>query len=190
MSNAAPQTGEPTMEEILASIRRIISEEEGEPAAKAAESAAVAQPPAEGAEPPEADAGDDDDVLELTEIVPEPAPTPEPAAATPRPRPILVEPDNDIAFDSVPSMMPDLPEAAPERVEGLVARDVVERAGAAFDRLHRDMAITESAAGNSIEGLVRQMLKPMLKQWLDDNLPEIVETIVREEVSRVASRRR
>jgi cell pole-organizing protein PopZ len=171
------------MEEILASIRRIISEEEGEPAAKPADEEAPAPPQAAT---PAAQA-EDEDVLELTDIVADPVPL----AAAPRPRPTLVEPDDDISFDAVPSRQPE-PEFEPEQepLGGLIAEEVVERAGAAFDRLHRDTAITETVAGNSIEGLVRQILKPMLKRWLDDNLPDIVETIVREEVARVASRRR
>ena len=92
MSDAAPQAGEPTMEEILASIRRIISEEDAEaPAADA-----VAEPEtADLAAEPAVDS--DDDVLELTDVVPEPAPAP-----APRPRPSLVQPADDIVFDALP----------------------------------------------------------------------------------------
>jgi len=182
MSNAAPQTGEPTMEEILASIRRIISEEEGEPAPAAAE---PVEPVAEAPAAAPKVAAAEEDVLELTDVVEEPAPvSPPQPAPQPRPRPALVEPVDDIAFDPEPEPM------RGSMTSGLVAEEVVERAGAVFDRLTRDMAITESAAGNSIEGVVRALLKPMLKQWLDENLTDIVETIVREEVARVASRRR
>src|SRR5690242_3820215 len=106
MSNAAPQTGEPTMEEILASIRRIISEEEGEPAKPAGEEAAAAPAPVAEAAPQPVQP-DDDDVLELTQIVHDSAPKPEPVLAAvppppPRARPTLVEMENDIAFDGEP----------------------------------------------------------------------------------------
>jgi cell pole-organizing protein PopZ len=170
MSNAAPQTGEPTMEEILASIRRIISEEEVEatPAAAAPEAAEPAMTADEG-----------DDILELTNIVPEPAPAP-------RQRPALVQPADDIAFDAEPE-----PEPEPEPLDdGLVAAAVVDRAASAFDALHRGIAISETKAGGSLEGLVREMMKPLLKQWLDTNLPDLVERVVREEVERVTNRRR
>jgi cell pole-organizing protein PopZ len=168
MSNAAPQTGEPTMEEILASIRRIISEEEveGAPAAAAPEAAEPAMTADEG-----------DDILELTNIVPEPAPAP-------RQRPALVQPADDIDFHAEP-------EPEPEALDdGLVAAAVVDRAASAFDALHRGIAISETKAGGSLEGLVREMMKPLLKQWLDTNLPDLVERVVREEVERVTNRRR
>ncbi|MBL9010178.1 MAG: DUF2497 domain-containing protein [Alphaproteobacteria bacterium] len=188
MSDAAPQAGEPTMEEILASIRRIISEEDAEaPAAAASAEPEAAAPAAE----PEEDA--DDDVLELTDVVPEPAPVP-----APRPRPSLVQPADDIVFDSLPEPapepeladLPDLPDFAPDEDEGIVAPAVIDRAASAFSALERDIAIAHSAAGASLEGLVREMMRPMLKQWLDAHLPDLVERVVRDEVERVASRRR
>lgn len=173
MSNAAPQAGEPTMEEILASIRRIISEEEAD-SSKADEPSAAAQPPA-----------DETDVFELTDVVePEPAPPPPPA---PRPRPSLVEPVNDVAFEAAPEPEP-AAEAEPE--EGLVDDAVVDRAASAFAALHRNVEIAATPGGNTLEGMVKAMMKPMLKQWLDDHLPALVENIVREEVERVANRRR
>lgn len=41
----------------------------------------------------------------------------------------------------------------------------------------------------SLEGMVREMLRPMLAEWLDTNLPEMVETMVRDEISRIAGKR-
>lgn len=169
MSNAAQQTGEPTMEEILASIRRIISEEESDPALKA---------DAETDAPPEAVA-EDTEVFELTNVV-------EPEAPPPRPRPALVEPADDLAFESEPEPTA----AAPVGDDGLVAPAVIERAASAFEALHRNVAVAATPAGNSLEGLIREMMKPLLKQWLDDHLPALVENIVREEVERAANRRR
>lgn len=179
MSNAAPQSGEPTMEEILASIRRIISEEEQDPTLKPD---AVAAPEAGDDAPPA-----DDEVFELTNVVAE-----EPAPPPPAPRrPTLVSPAEDIAFDA--------PQPAPVRAaeplhepaeEQLVAPAVIDRAGAAFERLHRTASFTDAPGGPSIESMIREMIKPMLKGWLDDHLPGIVERIVAEEVERVASRRR
>lgn len=178
MSNAAPQqAGEPTMEEILASIRRIISEEEGE-GVKADEAAA-----------PAADAQDDEsDVFELTNVVePPPEAAPEPPA---RPRPSLVETD-DVAFVADSEPAPAAPvEAEEPAAGGLVAPDVVDRAASAFAALHRNVEISATPSGNTLEGMVQAMMKPMLKQWLDDHLPALVENIVREEVERVANRRR
>ena len=184
MSDAAPQAGEPTMEEILASIRRIISEEEVE-APPAAEAAAEPEAAAPAEEPEE-------EILELTDVVPElSAPAPAPA---PRPRPSLVQPADDIAFAPQPEPeladLPDEPDMPDDEAEGLIAPAVIDRAASAFVALERDIAIAQSEAGKSLEGLVRAMIRPMLKQWLDTHLPDVVERVVRDEVARVASRRR
>ena len=172
MSNAAPQASEPTMEEILASIRRIISEEETAPAVK---------PEADAAEPTAT--ADEPDVFELTDVV-EPATAPPPPA--PRPRPSLVEPA-DVAFEAAAEPEPP---AAEREEEGLVETAVIDRAASAFAALHRNVEVSSTPGGNSLEGMVREMMRPMLKQWLNDHLPALVENVVREEVERVANRRR
>ena len=41
----------------------------------------------------------------------------------------------------------------------------------------------------SLEGLVREMLRPMLSQWLDTNLPPMVEQMVRDEIARIAGKK-
>ena len=41
----------------------------------------------------------------------------------------------------------------------------------------------------SLEGLVREMLRPMLSRWLDENLPEMVENLVKAEIARIAGKR-
>lgn len=174
------------MEEILASIRRIISEDEApaEAAPPAPEPEPVAAAPepepevsmddqiaalrdAAGVEPEEDDDGD----LELTQKVethgdldfveatpsPEPAPEPEPPA-------VLAEP--------------------PPPVEGLVSEHVAAAAAATFGRL--SSSILMPAEGRTLEDVVREMLRPMLQQWLDDNLPGIVQQAVEAEVDRIS----
>jgi uncharacterized protein len=59
----------------------------------------------------------------------------------------------------------------------------------AFSRLAEQMFGREDG-GRSIDDLARELLHPMLKQWLDENLPRIVEQLVREEIERVARRGR
>jgi uncharacterized protein len=46
----------------------------------------------------------------------------------------------------------------------------------------------EVTGSDTLEGLVREMLKPMLKDWLDANLPDVVERVVAKEVSRITGR--
>ena len=52
------------------------------------------------------------------------------------------------------------------------------------------MVLKPQAEGdnNTLEGLVREMLRPMLKQWLDANLPELVEGMVAKEIARITGR--
>ena len=176
------QNAEPTMEEILASIRRIISEDEPAPEASTA---------AESATPPhgdEHDIGDDDDILELTERVeaPEEAPyDPGPSETSgdldiyERPAPRRSDPP--IAAD-IEADFGDLPEE-----EALVSAPIAASASSAFDQLARTIAMP--GEGRTLEDVVRELLRPMLKDWLDAHLPGIVETAVEAEVERISRRR-
>jgi cell pole-organizing protein PopZ len=181
---------EPTMEEILASIRRIISEDDA-PAADAAPAPqgdepptpleAEASPPA-AAEEPEApppapepvqaaavEDDDEDDALELTERVETVGDldvyTP-PAETAPSPRPAPP------------------PEPAARPVEALVSEQAASAAASAFGQL--SAAILMPQQGRTLEDVVRELLRPLLQQWLDDNLPAIVQQSVAAEVERIA----
>ena len=71
--------------------------------------------------------------------------------------------------------------------EGLVSGATVEASKAALAMLSQ-LSVDPRADGNTLDGLVREMLRPMLKQWLDANLPDIVERIVAREVARILGR--
>jgi cell pole-organizing protein PopZ len=184
---------EPTMEEILASIRRIISEDDA-PAAAApeAESAPAEEPePAAASEPFQIDEGDEDDVLELTEPAP-PLKAPEPApVAAPAPAPAPAESLGDLDVFSRPEPKPEpRPAYAPvslDEDDGLTGAPTADHAASMFGQLSRTLAMP--AEGRTLEDVVRELLRPMLKQWLDTNLPSIVETAVQAEVERISRRR-
>lgn len=176
------------MEEILASIRRIIADDtaqEGKTPPRAPEAPKPAAP-ASGAAMSQADidamlAGqeDDDGVLELTEEV-----EPEPVAAPAGFRQVAA---NDVVFrDDEPAPAPAAPEPvrfpAPN-VENLLSPATNAAVSAAFGSLASTMLAENS---RTIEDLVREMLRPMLKAWLDDNLPGLVERMVRAEIERVS----
>ena len=180
---------EPTMEEILASIRRIISEDDA-PAAAEAEPAAVAdEPPAALAEepapppPPEPVAiEEDDDILELTE--PEPAPAPAQTMG-----------DIEVFPRSQPEPEPE-PEPAPAfsapvfddaEEDSLISPPAASQAASAFSQLSRTVSMPSE--GRSLEDVVREMLRPMLMDWLHTHLSGIVETAVQAEVERISRRR-
>jgi len=185
---------EPTMEEILASIRRIISEDD-QP--QAAEPAAEAAPePDRPAEPNTAD----DEVLDLTDRVEQPAAAAESigdldvfpredAAPAPAPEPEY-SPPPPAAYEP-PAPAP-APEPASARAgasddDGLVSRSSAESAAASFASLSQSLMMPKE--GRSLEDIVREMMKPMLKEWLDQNLPAIVQRTVQEEVERIARSR-
>ena len=185
---------EPTMEEILASIRRIISEDDAPAAAAPAAEAEAAPEPEPPPEPVHHafDEGDDDDVLELTEPVARahvPEPEPEPAETlgdielSPRPAPPRPAPAPAPAYTPPAHEEED---HAPH--EGLISSPNADIAASAFGQLSRTLAMP--AEGRTLEDVVRELLRPMLKDWLDRNLSGIVETAVQAEVERISRLRR
>lgn len=215
--NQPAKSHEPSMEEILASIRRIIADDDakaGAPAAavepppppRPAPVAAVTSPapmppsPLEFVNdiPPAPEpvaAPDPTDVLELTEEMR--APDPEPA---PQFRTMDAQPDVVFAEEPPPepeAPQPELPAYDPlenarrtlsaqmqvETDQPLLSRS----ASAAVDSAFASLAHTVlSQNARTLDDLVKEMLRPMLKSWLDDNLPSLVERLVRAEIERVS----
>jgi hypothetical protein len=231
------------MEEILASIRRIIADDEAKPAAAEKAAAVVAPPPevepppqpakaavksAPPAPPPAAKAAaapppkpaapapaasnnqddidsllasleeatpaaevrppqPDGDVFELTDemALPDPAP-----AAPPAPSFRKVEPQDDVVFtesaaarslNRQPSYEPPPIETAP--APPIISGTTMRAVESAFNSLANTVL---SNNARTLEDLVKEMLRPMLKSWLDDNLPGLVERIVKAEIERVS----
>ena len=195
MANTA-NTQEPTMEEILASIRRIISED-GEEAAKPAETpkpkaAAPAAKPAPKLAPQPEPEDADEDVLELTEIVPEedePAPAQRAAAVD----------DDVVMVERSPMKSIPKPELRSSRArytedegQGLLSEQVRDQASSSFMQLTRSTLVSETSPADprSLEALVQDMLRPVLEDWLNQHLPGIVERLVQQEIDRVSRKGR
>ena len=205
---------EPTMEEILASIRRIINEDEDE--AKPAEAEAEAAPePVEEPEPePEPEdevefdaepefaeeeaAPSDDDVLELTDRVEDETAGTDPISIADdlmivdrEEEEMQAEPEEEPEPEPEPAPRPQAKPAAsaPAEEEELLGEVQASAASSAFAALSGALKVS-SDQGLTLEGIVRELLRPMLKQWLDENLPAIVEEKVEAENERVARRRR
>lgn len=173
------------MEEILASIRRIISEDDAPAEADATEPASAA-PADSGAS---ASGAEEDDVLELTEALDEGGRTPAfEHAFEQAPSPTESSGDLDIfAREPEPRREPARrPEPQATADGGLVSEPAAQTAASAFGQLAQSVSMPRD--GRSLEDVVREMLRPMLKDWLDQNLPGIVETEVRAEVERIARR--
>lgn len=206
----AEKEEEPSMEEILASIRRIISEDDEEPAAEKADDA-VAEPEAEAEPEPTPDPVEEEEVLELTEddleedasqddidnmfdsidessdeddelvLEDEPEEEPEqeeePETAEEEPEEIAATPAMDMGIDDVDPA---------EDEEALVSADAGDNIMGQFDALSALLTTGYQGSGNTLEDLVRELLRPMLKEWLDANLPEIAERMVAKEIARLA----
>jgi uncharacterized protein len=177
------------MEEILASIRRIIADDD----------ASKSPPKAENPMPPPP-----------TPMAPsKPAPAPRPVAATPPPvEPVMQQDDLDAMLADVekPDEKPDvldlteamtaepasvppvtfesapMPEPAVERPR-LISSSTSAAIDSAFNTLAHTVLVQNA---RTLEDLVREMLRPLLKTWLDDNLPGMVERLVRAEIERVS----
>ena len=182
------------MEEILASIRRIISEDETP--AEAAPAEAAASPAPEPTPEPEPEP--------VTAEAPPPAPEPDPPPAAeafqPAPEPAAPEPEDDDlelthkveTHGDRDVLAPVAPEPAlapaPPPVEALVSDRVATAAASAFGQLSAAIAMPHS--DRTLEDVVRELLRPLLQQWLDDNLPTIVREAVEGEVERISRARR
>lgn len=209
------------MEEILASIRRIIADDDATRPQPASPDP-VAPPPVESPRPAAAapgagvlagnalkqaeidamltrlsaasEAGSsarqerEPDVLDLTEAM-----TTSPAPPAPGFRTIGGEPD--VIFENAPAERYSAaqPTAAEERpAESPPAADpdrhlISHSTSAAIDSAFNTLAQTVLIQNaRTLEDLVREMLRPMLKTWLDDNLPGLVERLIRAEIERVS----
>ena len=173
-------TADPSMEDILASIRRILSEDEA-----AGPAAALPQGAGPAAE---------EDVLELddTMLRSEPAVSAggeAAAAAAPVSAPTALP---SPAAHPMPSPIAAPAPPAPEVSAGLVGAAAEAAAASSVASLLRtiasDRALQVRSTGPTIEDLVRQGLRPLLKEWLDAHLPALVERLVRTEIERVVGR--
>jgi len=157
------------MEEILASIRRIISEEEQEPTAS--EPVLDLTQHAEESAPAPSAQSEDDLVFEAVEEAV--------AAAAPALVPAYEEPP--------PAPAPPMRAAAPAPVvlDPIISPPNASAAAGSLSRLAGSLRVSDTP-GQTVEGVVRELLKPMLKEWLDHNLPAIVEARVEAELERIA----
>lgn len=217
----AAKAQEPSMEEILASIRRIIADDD-KPAAKpepkpepppVAKAPPPPPPPKPAPAPPPAAAANKQDDIDammagLMDDEPEPPPPPPP----PEPPPPEPEPDvlelteameapaspsfrkidgqQDVVFDEIAEPEPPrrapprpAPSAPPEMASPIMSSATAAAVDSAFGALAHTVLVQNA---KTLEDLVKEMLRPMLQHWLDNNLPTMVERLVRQEIERVA----
>ncbi len=187
MGSSSLKVNEPSMEDILASIRRIISDDQEVP------------PPSEPHEPSSSSLKNVLDIAELHVS---------PLVGTSPNEPLLgpwsrgdaahVESGSDPdwkAFDAPEEPAPIVVREpvlkaavrpAPKAAESLLSHETSASVSGAFNRLSETV---KPAQPQTVEDLMKEMLRPMLKAWLDDNLPSLVERLVRAEIERVTRSR-
>jgi cell pole-organizing protein PopZ len=131
---------------------------------------------------------DEDDVLELTDRVEdEPEPASEPMSVDDD---LMILDREDEEPEPAPAPTPSpAPQPVAEEEDNLVDDVPASAASGMFAALSENLRVS-SDQGQTLEGIVRELLRPMLKQWLDENLPTIVEEKVQAEIERIARRRR
>lgn len=207
---------EPTMEEILASIRKIISEDSTEQQPPPAAEVKPA-PVAEAVPEPEPEA----DILDLTQVVADEPVAPAFDPPAPEPEPVMeAVPEQDVVFEPIeeePVAEPE-PEPASSDIFSDKTRQSIDDAFAALDEPEEEMAAAapssarSAAGGGSVEAVfenavrdafepvakewlgantqfVLEKMKPLIREWMDEHFPALLEGAVREEVARVAKAR-
>jgi uncharacterized protein len=185
---------EPSMEEILASIRRIIADDDGAPPAR--QQRARADEPLFEEEGPAPAPQDHACPAPALEPAREPAPVAEIRQlrvnrAVPQPEVVPQEAEEAFVDEDDEDLAVAL-EAVAEEAESfeadelgapLVSTDAASSVASHFEALAATMLINDSGL---LQKYAQEMMRPLLKQWLDDNLPVIVERLVRAEIERVA----
>jgi hypothetical protein len=127
--------------------------------------------------------------LRATVTEPEPLRAPvrvERPVARPVPRfPKEPQPSTRPSEDAGPSLLRDSDRAAKAGDAPILSGGSAQAVQSAFGRL-ADSVLARAIGEQSIENVTRDLLKVMLKQWLDENLPPLVERLVKEEIERVA----
>ncbi|MDQ2893752.1 MAG: DUF2497 domain-containing protein [Pseudomonadota bacterium] len=166
-------SAEPSMEDILSSIKRIIAEEgdgaQARPrrAPRAATLTTMAERRVDSVGNDDGDIdvanegrGANEPILELSD------PMPEPDASRARSRSDTVKP------------------------EPILSQETAAASRGSLETLSRLIVKQEPGSDGTLEGLVREMLRPMLRDWLDSNLPDLVETLVAREIAKITGQAR
>ena len=172
MAEDTESNADPSMEEILASIRKIISDDN--PPAMAAPKEPEVEPTPE---PPE-----EEEVLELTQMIQDDGSIMD-LGAPPEPEP-------------EPEMQPPPPLAA---TESLVSEPVASSAASTFSSFANTVDIGRLSSGpnrstyigngsRTLEDMVIELMRPLLRDWLDHNLSAVVERLVQKEIERISRR--
>lgn len=181
---------EPSMEDILSSIKRIIADGSDRAASPRA-------PRRRPADRDEADSASDSDNGEIEMAMESSAPVDDQDSAVLE-LTDMVEEEAEIVdtgvieteSDQAPQVRRKAPApAAAEPVPAAILSDIsAQAARQSLSQLSSLLVRPTESDPNTLEGLVQDMLRPMLKEWLDASLPALVETLVKKEIDRIVGR--
>ncbi len=168
MAEDKESNADPSMEEILASIRKIISDDTPPPEP---EPAPEPKPASEPLPEPEPEPAASEEVLELTQMIQDDGSI------------------TDLADEPAP----------PAASEPLVSEPAAETAASAFSSFANTVDIERMATGankptfigngaRTLEDMALELMRPLLREWLDHNLPALVERLVQKEIERISHR--
>ncbi|MFZ1680255.1 MAG: DUF2497 domain-containing protein [Rhizobiaceae bacterium] len=173
MAQASSAQREPSMEEILASIRKIIEDNEGQSPAEAGEPEAEPVMEAAAAEIATVEVPEIEVEQFRAELSGDPVETEDRSYAPPQVEPPVFQPRGEPAIAASPAVPAD----------ALVSAATGQKVAAAFGELTEAFAAQRR---KSFDDMAEDMLRPMLRDWLDNNLPTLVERLVREEIEKIS----
>jgi len=164
----AQRAHEPSMEEILASIRSIIADDREPVAARSG---------------PKPDAAPSGPQIVYSKDETAPARAVEPPPPEPQTPKVVWSQPLPQAIPAASAPKPEPAPAAEEEAAPLLSDQADEAVSSAFEALSTSLALQSSELA---ENVAREILRPLLKTWLDENLPSMVERLVKAEIQRVA----
>lgn len=210
----AAQEEDPSIEEILASIRQIISddEEEATPAQKAPESSKKAEKKPEPvvAPDPEPEAGEDEDILDLNDMVDvddeeddfvigaddiddeeDAFPEPNFDVDDDEPEDVRAATEDDIDLELMDHIVADEEDFdVSEDNSEIISDRAAEEAVGALSKLAQNVALSNRSADVTLEDIVKELVRPMLRQWINENMSDIVEALVEKELEKLVRQAR
>ncbi len=178
-------TSEPSIEEILDSIRQIIADDDEAPESAPAPVAASAPPPQQSAvQKPVTAKPKDDDIIELRDRVEEPVARPAPPPP-PSPPPVR-EPATTVHVE-MKDLNPVMDTDPNDAIEAIITRHAESATAKAFSELSQRVNI-EKGGNITVEDIVRYEVRPMLRAWIDKYMPGIVERLLQKELEKISSR--
>ena len=176
---APPQeNSEPSIEEILDSIRQIIADDEEGDDGKAASAPPPPPPPPQKPVTPKPA---DDDIIELRDRVEEPV-----ARPAPPPPPPVREPEKTVHV-AMQEPEPEPYMSTNDDIEAIISKHAESATARAFAELSQRVNI-EKGGNITVEDVVRYEVRPMLRAWIDKYLPGIVERLVQKELEKISNR--